>query len=237
MADSSKTEVIPEELQESIQRQAEGYWTKLKPLFPRAQMMPAPKVVFTTPEAVDMLPSEDGRYISESHSIAFNITKPDAATPLSVSEEVTHAATFVEGEEIWRFSDSLSDFDGFRPGFGKRLQREAERIGLFVVPMNINEYFAPIGQAYLLGDEYPLEWAWEKAFPKDAFTFPVTEKESELYTRIFEHLPRLAGELLVKSYDKDIPRLVRENTEMFSSTRDSIWEDYCVPLLKTGKLK
>lgn len=237
MGDSSKTEIPPEGLQESIQRQVEGYWTKLKSLFPRAQTMPVPKVIFAAPEGVDMPPSIDGMYIPKSHAIAFNITKPDAATPLSVSEEVTHAATFIEGGEIWRFSDLFGDFDGFRPGFGERLQQEAERIGLLIVPMDINDYFAPVGQAHLLGDEYPLEWVWEKAFPKDAFTFPVTEEERELYARIFKHLPRLAGELLVKSYDKDMARLVRENTEMFSLTRDSIWENYCVPLLKTGKLK
>lgn len=199
--------------------------------------MPAPKVIFAAPEAVDIPPSVDGVYISKSHVIAFNITKPDAATPLSVSEETAHAVTFIEGGEIWRFSDSFGGFDGYRPGFGERLQREAERIGLLVVQMDINEFFIPIGQAHLLGDEFPPEWVWEKVFPKDAFTFPVTDEERELYTRIFEHIPRLAGELFVKSYDKDITRLVRENAKMFSSTRDNIWDDYCVPLLRTGKLK
>lgn len=249
MTDISKVEHPPVETairHDEVERQVESYWARLQSLFPRAQTMPVPKVFFSThfgdqqdysiPELADQSPSQDSFYISRSHVIAFNATKPRAAAPLTVSEEVTHAATFIKAGEIWRFSDSFGSFNGYQPGFGRRLQREAERIGLLVVPMDVNEFFVPIGQAYLLGEEYAEWWAWEKAFPEDGFTFSVTEGERELYTSIFRHLPRLAGELLVELYHKDIPRLVHEHGDMFSSNRDTIWDSYCVPLLKTGKL-
>ncbi len=231
---------------EAVYGEVEHYWDQLSQLFPRAQRMPTPRVVFShdfgnqtsylIPELAGKSPTQDGLYLPRLHAVILNAENPNAATPLVVSEETTHAATFVQGD-LNRPASSFRDFNGYEEGFGERLVKQAERIGLPVVPMDVNEFFAPIGQAILLGDAYVEDWGWGIAFPESPFSSPVSDRERALFSDILHHLPRLAGELLVKGYDKDIRKLVFENADLFQAIGHTVWENYCVPLLQTGKLK
>ncbi|OGH05985.1 MAG: hypothetical protein A2W22_03615 [Candidatus Levybacteria bacterium RBG_16_35_11] len=229
---------------DQLKNMVNEYWNRLGLLFPRAKNMPAPSVIFSRdfgdfgtaiPELWSKSANADGLYIARLHSLVFNLDKPYPIESSVLAEEITHASTFIEGDVLVITRD-FKDFNGYVDDFGARLVRQSKRIELPFMFLDVNEFFAPIGEAFLLGEKYKDDWGWQKAFPSEPFTFPVSENELSLYTRVFVHLPRLAGEMLVRIYRKDTPRLIAENPTLLSSSAASIWENFCLPLLKNGEL-
>lgn len=251
---------------EDVYLQANSYWQRLKPFFPRADKLSMPQFIFFNdsggqpPFLVDnfgkkslqpeILPEEltsrglhsAAIYINHLHIIGINLQEisrhQELDLALDLSEEITHAATCIDGGEIWMLPRGMETFDGFMPGFGLALSQIIERLRLPFAVMDVNEFFPPLGQCALLGETYPEHWVWQTAIiDMAALDFSSKPEVAPLLEKIIFHLPRLAGELLVKQYNRDVQAILEDNPSLLKLKGRELFDEYCIPLLINGRLK
>ena len=249
-----------------IYLQAGDYWQRLKPFFPRAGSLLMPQFIFFNdpggqlPFVVDnsgkkplqpeSLPEEltsrglhsAAIYINHLHTVGINLQEisrhQELDMDLDLSEEITHAATCIDGGEIWMLSRGMEAFDGFMPGFGSALSQIIKRLNLPFLIMDVNEFFPPLGQCVLLGESYPEHWVWEKAIIEMApLDFSSKPEVAPLLEKIIFHLPRLAGELLVKQYNRDVQAILEDHPSLLKLKGRELFDEYCIPLLINGRLE
>lgn len=231
----------------------ESDWQRLARIFPGASK-PVPKVAFISKGSSHLIDGggvrevsgDDfppyqlmpgvGSYLSWSHTIVINGESSKKKTPsefrMALTEEEVHAASYLTDSSIYRPPEAFRDFNAFRADFGLNVERVLNNLGFPVATMDLNEFFPPIGQSLLLGDDYPEHFDTWNIFNRT--DIPSTHNARIAIASVMKHFPRLAGELLVKQYNRDIEELIHSHPDLFKSTATELWENYCVPLLTAG---
>lgn len=130
------------------------------------------------------------------------------------AHEVTHAAVPLENGGALNISvDQLKEIR-IPPWYKGHDIYTYQNLKTDLVQLAIDEFCTPLGEAYLLGQEY----------------------RQEEYYGLPERLPQLAGAILVELYGRDIRTLVMEHPQIAHLSSDELWDKYCKPIL-TGEFK
>lgn len=111
------------------------------------------------------------------------------------------------------------------------------KIGEF--KLNLNEFFPPLGQAHLKPEEYRArKLNWDEAFRSISYMDPEKQFFERAMTAhsLTEHVPQIAGKLLVDIYKGDVEALVGEHPQLSQLNGPQLWVQYCKRLLTSGKL-
>ncbi len=177
-----------------------------------------------------------GTYVRPAHTIVFDrykfLQNLDVAPIFkeAYTHETTHAVFDLDKPNIKISSLELQEVD---TSLGKLLNPELR------YKISLSEFFPPLAQAYLLGTDFELAarfWA-----PYIGYLWKIDPQlkipeHVACLKDIIEHLPELAGDLLVKQYKNDVAALVREHPRLFELDAAGLWEEYCVPLLNSGRV-
>lgn len=158
-----------------------------------------------------------------------------------LAHETTHSVISVKEEaEVMLQLDDLLEFNGDIRNFGKKLHAAVKKtMDKYIVgelKVVLPEFFAPIGEVHVLGrvQDYDLR--------KNVFRLRYHQCLLNPWEavggvqNIVTHLPEFAGEILVKQYKNDVKALVREHPNLKELTGSQLWEQYCLPLLRRGKV-
>jgi hypothetical protein len=180
------------------------------------------------------------RYSRDNHAVIINRAVSNGRYPLALAEEVTHSVVPVDDEIVKVGPEDFREFNGYSAGFGSLVYRVLEPLKIGEFKLNLNEFFPPLGQAHLKPDELRArKYDWERAFRSIGYMHP----EKQFFERamrahsLVEHVPQIAGKLLVDTYKRDIEALVREHPQLVNLSGSQLWVQYCKPLLTSGKLE
>lgn len=167
---------------------------------------------------------------------------------MALAHEVTHAVTAVHDAEMTVSTGDLHTFQTEFYGSNRRLLRVFEAFGEGKFLVNINEFFPPIGQSYLLRSQLPSEatlkaWEW-KLGELNPFIYGSPPawalRDRSFWTRaqdLAKYLPLIAGIRVVELYNGDVRAFVREHKDIATAPPVRIWVKYCKPLLQKGRVE
>lgn len=179
-------------------------------------------------------------YEPELHAILFNRADPKCQhyyVPVAI-EEAAHSVLSISDGNITNDAVDVASYKGHSGCFGNALSRALRSAGLETIVMDINEFFPPLAQAYMIGilDGEPA--FFEQA--AESITYFQPEKTSAERAEAMQshmlHLPQVAGYMLAKQYKYDIEALLREHPSLPHLSGPEIWESYCLPILVNGRL-
>jgi hypothetical protein len=181
------------------------------------------------------------RYSKDVHAVVINRAVSNGHFPMTLAEEVTHSVIPVTHEIVRLAPEDFKEFNGYAKGFGDLAYRILQPLKIGEFKLNLNEFFPPIGQVHLEPNRFDTEkYDWEKAF---RVTESMPSYSEDLFFRkamrahnLTEHVPQIAGALLVGAYKGDIGALVREHPQLAHLDGTQLWVQYCKPLLTSGKL-
>jgi hypothetical protein len=255
MAEDSAEFVAPISKAEIAQSQVQSNFRALERLFSSTNPKGVPSVGILDAGKVDFFPQIDaadsakvlpivpyltnfgaGTYHAETNTI---LVKLDRADPHFLAHETTHSVVKVQDHEVKLNADALAAFEGFYPGFGPLVQDLAVETRIIEFNIDMNEFFAPLGEAYLLGDNSQANLErWKQQYEKVlAMTKPEDAQKRAGFTKaLLEHLPELAAELLIKNRSGDVKGILHDNPNIAHMKGQEIWDKYCTPILTTGQL-
>lgn len=151
---------------------------------------------------------------------------------VTLAEETGHRIVQIPDSRVNLSVDLFPTFNGPFEGFGERLvdnikvrpplhriEREHWKDPYF---LSMDEFFPPLFLTYLTGQEYPIE-------PEDFIYKRLTDSK-------IEHLPYLAGKMLVSQYKGDVKAILEDHPLITKVNGAQFWEKYCQPLLTSGKI-
>ncbi len=172
-------------------------------------------------------------YNLNSHIVFLNRSQ---AGSLSFVEEVTHSLIYT-GELPLAFP--IEQLRGYSGEFFRGLYKTVKSLGwprFFSV--DTDEFFPPIAQQALLGETDNFELQNPAELKGKRFFFPKATSYDKIVIKSWlTHLPQLAGERLVRSYEGDVQRLIQEHPNLADMGCTSLWCDYCLPLLVSGQFE
>ncbi len=179
------------------------------------------------------------RYSRDNHAVVINRAESNGRYPLALAEEVTHSVVPVDDEILKLGVEDFREFNGHSYGFGNLVYRVLEPLKIGEFKLNLNEFFPPIGQAHVKPEEYKArKLNWDGAFRSISYM----DAEKQFFERamrahsLTEHVPQIAGKLLVDLYKGDVEALVREHPQLAHLDGTHLWVQYCKPLMTSGKL-
>lgn len=256
---------------ESIRKQTAKDWSSLSRIFPRPNDLPVPEIVLihfdfvndhslksriisSTPgieaEALYYALSAThgdnfrrGAYVPDGHVIVLNgyADADTYKTNAALIEEVTHAATFVQGRSYSHVNDLAVVQRDAMPGFGLRLsQGVIKYLGRYNPTIEVNEFFPPLGEAFLLSSNYRSDSARAIEYIEGLLLAleksPDDLNNKNLLSDCVNHLPRLAGDFLVQQYQGDTRAIMCAHPTLTDMNAKQLWAEYCLPLLEKGRL-
>lgn len=254
-----------------IRKQVAEDWSALSRIFPRPNELPVPGIVLLhfdivhdpslkTP-TISSTPGIEtkakyytlsathgnnfrrGGYIHKGHVIVLNgyATADTYGANSALLEEVTHAATFIQGKSLAHVDDLNGVLNDSNPGFGNRLsQGIVKYLGKPNPPIEVNEFFPPLGEAFLLGLNYQSDSArtieYIEALLLALEKSPGNINHKNALIDCVVHLPRLAGDFLLRQYQRDVRAIMRAHPTLTDMSSKQLWAEYCLPLLEKGRL-
>ena len=108
--------------------------------------------------------------------------------------------------------------------------------GAAVVILSLS-FFTPFSESFIFKkyDRLPWERQVKKLRYVNKWLYPPFIALGEM-TGMIEHFPQLAGELLLSIYNNDPEKVIKEHQDIIKINGQDLWKDYCLPLLKDGKI-
>lgn len=149
-----------------------------------------------------------------------------------LAEEIGHQIVRLPEDQVPLTVEVMETLNGPMPDFGRKLaaslkaspplERMAKGNVLDPYPLSMGEFFPPLFVTYLTGQEYPTT-------PADFFQGRLTES-------FINHLPLLAGKMLVAQHGGDVKAVVDNYPMLTKVNGQQFWDQYCLPILTTGKI-
>lgn len=178
----------------------------------------------------------DGNHIIYIDS---NLSVEESSFVLALTEAETYAATHNAASGLLEIKPRvIKNFKGIVSNFGDSIADFLQRINQNnpSSTIHIKTFFAPIGQLYLLGEDFPVYKDWYEVLGK----MSNVDKEKDWRTTshcinfLGDNLPRLAGEMLIRSYNGDLEALLSDHPDIFALNKEELWYEYCIPILTKG---
>lgn len=150
----------------------------------------------------------------------------------TLAEEIGHYVVQIPESRVSVPVELIEGFEGPLPDFGRNvvdslkkrppLSRMIDRTWLGSYSLSMNEFFPPLFITHLTGQEYPIS-------PEDFLQKRLTEQQ-------IEHLPLLAGKMLVAQYEGNVKAIMHDHSQLTQVNGQQLWDRYCLPLLKSGRI-
>lgn len=189
---------------------------------------------------MDLLAHDSWILYHTDHKIVINraLFNSEFDLALDLAEEVTHAATnpVIDRTEVVPISIDLDELKEFhtKNDLGVRAYQILKRIPQDSFRVMPCEFYPPLGQTLIFGKDYGVTVDWEQSLNfvyQDRNRYGVNKRQAGAF---ISHLPRLAAEIMVEEYQRDIPMLLREHPRLLGCNNKLLWEEYCLPILRTG---
>ncbi|MBI3619594.1 hypothetical protein HY214_00375 [Candidatus Roizmanbacteria bacterium] len=166
-----------------------------------------------------------------SHCIVVPESKLDTTeAKFALGEETTHAmCNFPYGS----FNVLKAELTGLSISLRKTVGEAARKVisnskGKYI-RVNMNEFFPPLGNTLLFGQEY-LDYAWQE--------LDHDWSENENLSQVFlDHLPQIATLHLLAEFKGDVEKLLKKHPDIITADADTLWKNYCLPYLNPKRLK
>lgn len=174
------------------------------------------------------------------HKIVINRALFDPAFDLALdlAEEVTHAATnpVIGRTEVVSINIDLNELKKFHAhdGLGVRAYQALKQIPQDSFRVMPCEFYPPLGQTLIFGKDFDIAFDWEEGLNsvyQNRNRHGANKRQAGAF---ISHLPRLAAEIMVEEYHRDIPMLLREHPRLLGFNNKLLWEEYCLPILRIG---
>ena len=209
--------------------------------WPSAREIEAMPYKLTTAEAEEL-----ATFIHSNQTVgrAFNVPKYNAefidrgslesqkTLDETLAEEVGHRIVRLPEGQVPLSVEVMETLNGPMPDFGKKIvanlkahppwSRMITKNELDPYQLSMDEFFPPLFVTHLTRQDYPVK-------PEEFTSGQLTEP-------LIEHLPLLAGKILVTQYHGDVKAIVNEHPQLTHVNGQQFWDRYCLPILSKGKI-
>ncbi|OGE71809.1 hypothetical protein A2617_00935 [Candidatus Daviesbacteria bacterium RIFOXYD1_FULL_41_10] len=149
-----------------------------------------------------------------------------------LAEEAGHHIVQLPKDHVSLTIKEMETLNGPMPDFGKKMVANLKThppLSRLVgdnwydpYPLSTNEFFAPLFLTHLTRQDFSV--------------IPEYFTQGRLDESGIEHLPYLAGKMLVTQYHGDVAAIISDHPQLTQLDGKQFWDQYCLPILTRGML-